>query len=301
MLERFKHLIDDPLPLLLFEISEQAVAAVRRNHRTLQAEARAFQPLPPGVVEASPGKQNVHNPEALALAVESLLEELGPARRADAALIVPDGCSRMTLLEFDKLPLDPKERLALIRFRVKKTVPFDVEFAQIAYQPQKTVAGLTLLVAVTPTEVVKQYEAPLRAAGLQPGFVSPSAAMALNLMPDGEMTLFVKTAKRTLTMAVLEGPTVRLLRSVDMAPREDLSSREMLADMVADLYPTFVFIEDNLGASVSKMVICGFDELLEPALEFLPAELGCTVEPLRSPAGIVTGREAGILGYMSVH
>lgn len=299
---RLKYLVQDPPPLLVFEISRQGVAGVRRNPRTFETEARAYRALDPGVVEPTPAKHNIAKPEQLDEAVNQVSAELGPAKRLDASLIVPDACARLTVLDFNNFPGDQKERLQLIRFRLKKTLPFDAESARIAYQVHKAgSASFALVVAALPN-VVEQYEAPLRKAGLEPGFVSLSTPSAMSLVPDGGMRLFVKLASRSMTMVALSGGAVRLVRTIDLAADTDLTPETAIDEMVGDLYPTFVFIADNLGAPVSKVVLCGFGDLLQPALRLLPSELGCEVEPLRSPQGdLVESQDAGIWGCLSAN
>ncbi len=121
---RLKYLVQDPPPLLVFEISRQGVAGVRRNAKTFETEARARRALDPGVVEPTPAKHNISKPEQLDEAVKQVKTELGPAKRSDAALIVPDASARLTVLDFNNFPGDQKERLQLIRFRLKKNPAF---------------------------------------------------------------------------------------------------------------------------------------------------------------------------------
>ncbi len=113
------------------------------------------------------------------------------------------------------------------------------------------------------------------------------------------MTLFVKLAARSLTIAAVEKGVVRLVRTVELAPDADRSASEVLEEMAIDLFPTTVFVADNLGAPVAKAVLCGFDHLLPAAVPYFSGELGVDVEPLRSPSGVIEGQEAGIWGYLS--
>jgi hypothetical protein len=105
----------------------------------------------------------------------------------------------------------------------------------------------------------------------------------------------------TLTIVALANGAVRMIRHVDLAEHPPNAVEARLQDIVSDLFPTCVFIKDNLGADVSKLLLCGFGNLLEPAMEWFPSELGCAVEPLRSESGIVSGNEAGLWGYMHVN
>ena len=131
-----------------------------------------------------------------------------------------------------------------------------------------------------------------------PGYVALSTGSALNLVPDGEMTVLAKISGRAMTMAALDHGTVRLVRTVEPPSGYDQVADGVLPEMVSDLYPTFVYIEDHLGARVAKLLLAGFGDLLEPALEYLPSELDCAVEPLRSATGPVGANDAGIWGHI---
>jgi len=47
-------------------------------------------------------------------------------------VILPDFAARMAVLDFSQFPADPDEQRALVRFRMKKTVPFDVDAAAVS-------------------------------------------------------------------------------------------------------------------------------------------------------------------------
>ena len=51
--------------------------------------------------------------------------------------IVPDAAVRVMLVEFDTLPSDQDEALGVVRFRLKKSLPFDVDKAKVSYHAQK--------------------------------------------------------------------------------------------------------------------------------------------------------------------
>ena len=75
----------------------------------------------------------------------------GGKKRTPAALILPDYAARVTVLDFDSFPSAPEEQLGLVKFRVKKTVPFDIESAAVSYwiQPGTGSKGKIEVVAVT--------------------------------------------------------------------------------------------------------------------------------------------------------
>ena len=93
-----------------------------------------FQAFEPGVLAVSPWHDNIQQPQALLSHIQALA--LGNGKRRRAALILPDYCARVAVLDFDTFPTNPEEQQALVRFRLKKSVPFEVESAVVSYVEQ---------------------------------------------------------------------------------------------------------------------------------------------------------------------
>jgi type IV pilus assembly protein PilM len=307
MLGPLQDWLRDPPPSLVFEIAETGVSLARVGPKSRLPEALAFAPLAAGVLEASPIKENLHRPDELDQALQQLLQKEVPARKKrEAALLLPDSCARLAVLDFETLPGDVNERTSLIRWRLKKTVPFDADTAALSYQVQRALPGeksLSVLVAVSPIEVIGQYEAALRRQGLAPGYVSVAVAAALNLMEDAGVTMLAKLSGRALTLVVLQEGRVRLIRSLEAgpAPPGELISEDRLREMAADLYPTFVYVADNLGAPVSRLILAGFGASFGPAREVFRRELGSEAEPLKGPQGVIEPHTAGIWGFLNAN
>jgi type IV pilus assembly protein PilM len=273
---------------MAFELSEAGIATARVGAKP----ELGFKPLEPGVLSVSPLRDNVLLPEQLAAAVRSLAPSNGSRRRRDVALILPDYCARVAVLDFDNFPSDTKEQLSLVRFRMKKSVPFDVDSAAVSYWPQPAGAKkYDVVVAVAPHEIVARYEAPFRAAGMQPGLVTTSSLAALNLVDGGALTVLAKLTGRVLTVVVMERARVKLVRCLELAA-------PLPSEVAADLYPTFVYVEDNLGAKAERLLLCGFGEQTEAARQQFARELEIEVEPLRSTLGVPGDSNAGLLGYL---
>ena len=297
----FRSLVEDPAPALVIEVSTDGIVAVRRGSKGSPALRRAERNFEPGTLDPAPTRPNIANAGQFSAALGAALDDLGPRNGSETALILPDASSRVTVLDFDEFPSSPEERLKLMRSRLTKAVPFDIAAARIAYQASKTRRGYSVLVALTPVEVVRQYEGALAQFGLWSGFVSVSSAAAMNLLSDGDMNLLVKLAPSGLmTLAAVENGVVRLVRSVDLGSLEARPANDLLRDMLADIFPTQVFVADSLGQSVDQLVLCGFGEYLPAALELFPQELGCAAKPLESSEGPVGRREAGLWGYLSL-
>lgn len=288
LLNTLKSLLQEPPPAMAFEISEAGIAVARIGSR---AELD-FRPLKPGTLSASPLKENILDAEDFNSAVKALTAGQGSRKRREAALILPDYSTRVAVLDFDAFPSDPKEQLSLIRFRLKRHVPFDVESAAVSYHAQPVAnKKVDVVAAVAPLEIVARYEAPFRMAGLQPGLVTPSLMAALELAPAGGLTVMAKISGHALSVIVRDQNSLKLVRCLE-APSTELD------DILAILVPTFVYVEDNLGGCAEKLLLCGFGARTEAAARRFEEELGVPAEPLRSPLGMPGENNAGLLGYL---
>jgi type IV pilus assembly protein PilM len=274
-------LFQDPPPAYAIELSEAGIAIADVS----KAPQTEFRPLTPGTISVSPLRDNILMPDELAAAVRAVVPANG--KRKDMALILPDYCARVAVLDFDNFPTDTKEQLSLVRFRLKKSVPFDVESAAVGYWAQSAGNGkLDVIAAVAPLEIIARYEAPFRAAGMNPGFVTTSALAMLSLVEGRQVTVIAKLSGKILTLMVLNGGILKLIRCIEFG------------DLTGDLYPTFAYVEDQLGAQAQILLLCGFGAETEERQRQFQKELGIPVEAVQSAAGIPGEANAGLIGYL---
>ena len=98
-----------------------------------EAPVYAFAALTPGALLPGVGEPNIRSEEQVADAIRKALAEISPKSRA-VTLIVPDTAVRVFVLDFDSLPPKAAEAVPVLRFRLRKMVPFDVEHAALSYQ-----------------------------------------------------------------------------------------------------------------------------------------------------------------------
>jgi type IV pilus assembly protein PilM len=288
MLDKLKAILHDPPPAMAFEISEAGIAAARIGAR---AELE-FLPLKPGTLAVSPLKENVLDPDEFVKAVRSLAGTQAARKRKDVALILPDFSARIAVLDFDQFPKDAKEQASLIRFRLKRSVPFDVESAALSYWVQSGEKGkVDVVVVLAPLEIVSRYEAPFRTAGMNPGLVTTSTLAALELAPEAGLSVLAKLTGRVLTLVVREKLQIKLVRCLELPACT-------FDDIAAVLVPTFVYIEDNFGRPAENLLLCGFGAETDEAERRFAEELGVAVAPVRSPLGTPGENNAGLLGYL---
>ncbi len=286
--EIFSSLVKDRTPEYVFELSEAGIAYSRPGG---QGPETGFLPFEAGTLVASPTEDNVRRADQVAMA----LARLSPAaanKRRPAAVILPDYAARVSVLDFDSFPSSAEEQLSLVRFRLKKAVPFDIDAAAVSYfvqgTPEKKARGKIEVVAVAVAlEIIARYEALFRAANFHPGEVTTSALAALNL-DRGEAgsasAVIAKLSGRVLTVMVVHAGALKLFRCVEL---EDAREDEILAV----LHPTLAYVEDELGSPSARLILCGF-----PAGSL--AGLNRPHASLESSRGTPGATNAGLFGYL---
>ena len=289
--DQISQLVSEPPPGYVFELSEAGVAFLHPAPGRSDAEI-GFLPFDPATLAVSPIEDNILKPDAAGMILRQIAPPDASRKRRRATLILPDYAARVNVLDFDSFPSAPEEQLALIRFRLKKTLPFDIDSAAVSYYAQPAAkaaaAGKIEVVAViVALEVIARYEALLRGMNFHAGEVTTSALAALNLYPgavgDG-ICVIAKLGGNVLTVMVVADATLKLFRCVALAQVTE-------EEVMAVLRPTFSYVEDGLSAPVKQLILCGFRE---GSLTALPGERG----QLRSQFGTPGAYNAGLLGYL---
>jgi type IV pilus assembly protein PilM len=296
-------------PPAAVELSSEGVLAaalpLARSRRGAAAPGcvYAFVPLPPGALVPGldePDKPNLRAPEVVASAIRAALSEVAPRTRA-VTLVLPDTLVRVFVLDFDSMPAKASEAVSVVRFRLRKMVPFDVEPAGVSYQVlAQNDAECKVLAAVVPGPILAEYEAAVRDAGYEPGAVVSSSLAALEAADATEGVLAANLSTRSITTVVTIGQDLLLYRTLDLPPDPATRVREIgRAIAVAAAY-----FEDKLGAPPRKLYYAGIwspadfaafvdnAEIQVVAWAERPEEGALTALPQTSFAG-VTGALAG--------
>ena len=289
-------------PAVACEIRPEGVIAARGGKKHGET-VLAFSPLHEGAVASGLKVPNLVDASAVRSALQSALGDIN-ARTGAITLIVPDASARVLLLDFDTLPSKRQEALSVVRFRLRKMVPFDVEGAAVSYQVMSQKNGqLNVLVTVMPGEVLEEYENAVREAGYEPGAVLPSTLAAAAALESDSATLMVNRAGASVTTAVTQGDEMLLHRSMDL-PAEPMAREEEMAQAVIT---ALAWYEDTLKTLPSTMYYAGMGgasaaaqsrwaTLVEPAPRL--ADLG-PAETVSAVTSIPAGVTAGVMGALA--
>lgn len=242
-------------PSAVIDLAGHRISGVRLEARgaALALAAHATEALPDGMLVPSLTALNVQNRAGLVRALTRVLEQIGRPKRI--GLVVPDPVARVSLVKFQQVPARPSELDQLIRWQMKKTLPFPLEEAQLSYSMAAMSSdGQEVLVSVARRDIVMEYESVCAEAGAYVGLVDVSTSGVLSGVMatsrgDERDCLVVNMASDWASLAVLRGGQVALLRS------RASEGGETLADLV---HQTTMFYEDRLqGAGFGRVLLCG--------------------------------------------
>ena len=286
-------------PAVACEIFADRVVAARAATAGEHIEVHTARQLSAGTVTPSLTGTNVNDSAALAAVLEDALDAVG-GRTRDVIAVIPDAAVRVVLLDFDSLPENLNEAAGVIRFRLKKSMPFDVEKSTVSFHADRGGSQVKVVATVGLSSVIEEYESAFRAAGYNPGIVVPSTVAALGVVEGTAPTMVIKVGSASTTLAIVDQNQLRLFRSLESAALNGNSQK--LAD---EVYPSLVFFEDQFHASVECILVGGMASAGEmaPALAMHTASRVEELVPERFVsgglnAGTKSGMLAGIVGAL---
>ena len=290
-----------PAPTLGCEIAPGGIVVARWNEGATQLSTTAWRPLVEGAIDPTPLRENLTQPERVRESLTGCLDSLGlrgnghgmgqgngHGKRADAALVLPDQAARLFVLDFDKLPRNTPEAIELVRWRLKKSVPFDIDACSVSFTAHRREAGWQVISVVTPHSVVRQYEELLTSVGLNPTRVTLSTLAAMPLLPDApeggsSSSLLVKLSPPWLTTVIVQGSDLCLFRTGALGGSSGHGSGELApAAILEAIYPSFAYFQDTFGRSLDHVYLCGLGEATNSVAEAIAAEMHVPAQPLLS-------------------
>jgi len=294
-----RRLTEPDYPLLAVEVRPRALGIVRvqRQRRRLELGAAVVQELPEGCIVPSLSEVNIAAPEAFQAALRAGLERAGAAGASRACLVLPDPAGRVALVPAaDLAGKRAKDAAELIRFRLRKSLSFDVREARLAYHPLsagEAVGGSIPVVAVA-RAVLEQYEAALAAAGLYAGLVELAGlvcqAAAVHGRPLDEDRVIVNWDDGYVSLLITRAGRLAVVRTLTL-PADPVAAA---ADVQREVFNTLLYYRERLGGqglagATLRSAARPPDEaaaLLAEALELVPEPLApWSLLPHGAPSG----------------
>jgi type IV pilus assembly protein PilM len=274
VLEPVTQLFRPQRPLWACEFTARHLIAAGVSSSRKKIAAKGISTLSENAVAGSLLEKNIVDHASVSGFLMELMGETG-FKGHEIGVVIPDDSVRISFITTETLPGSEEERAAFIRWKLKKTVPFEIDNAQIAYNIMGTRStgdnkGTDLLVTLSPRSVIEEYELLMEELGYEAGFVIPSTLAALNLfaVPDGDV-LFLKIAPGCIATTIFRNGQAEFYRKVAETPLFDA------------IYPTLMYYQDKLsGSGLTGVTVCGYDMDIGPELSELEDRLHLPVQKL---------------------
>ena len=244
LLARLRRLFTAGAPSASVEIAADRVTGLTlRGGPGREVMAVVTETLPDGAVTPTANAMNIADRTAVVEAVSRVLKQL-PGTPSRLALVVPDSAAKVSLMTFEQIPGRVADLDQLVRWQARKTAPFRVEDAQVAYSPGLPTpdGGRELIVSLMRRDIVEEYEAVCASGGGHAGVLDLASFSMVNAVLAGGGAgeadwLLVHVAHGYSTIVIVRQGRLILFRN---RPAEGDGN---LADLV---HQTRMYYEDRL-------------------------------------------------------
>lgn len=185
-----------PVPPHVFALREERLAygCFPRGEDGLRVAAWRQAELPPKLFQKGLLGGPLREPEAFASLLTDLIEGLD-APVKEASLVIPDSWFRVTFTDVEQLPSKPSERTDILRWKLKRLVPFRVEELRLAAEeveplPEGTPEGGAhrIILGFGLEALLAQLEEAFEDAGIHLGQILNASLAALTLLEGDPST-----------------------------------------------------------------------------------------------------------------
>jgi type IV pilus assembly protein PilM len=265
-----------PHPPLAIEIAHDRVSGARWS-RSGGLDGFAVETLAPGSVTPSAVETNLVNVVAVKMAVTNVCTRLR-AKGEDVALILPDPVIRVFVQHFEQFPRSPQEAMPMLRWKLKKSVPFEADETLISYMRQAPREdGVDVVTALARLRIIREYESLAEGAGLYPGLVLSSSLAAIAILDEHKPTLMARVSGAALTTAIVREGVMCGYRCTELPAHGVHLTPQMLLE---EIFPVAAYYQDTWQEGIQSVRVAGLGARLPEFVRPLEDEFHCEVRSL---------------------
>jgi len=265
-----------PHAALAVELAPDRVAAARWS-RAGSLDGYAVESLPVGALVPSAVEANIVNSAAVKAAVGNACDRLR-SRDEDVAMILPDTVIRVFVQHFEEFPRSAEEAVPMLRWKLKKSVPFEADETLISYMRQAPrEAGVDVVTALARLRIIREYESLVEAIGLRPGVVLSSSLAAISLLEDEKPTLLARVSGSSLTTAIVRRGVLCGYRCTELPAHGANLTPQMLLE---EIFPVAAYYQDTWQETIQSVRVAGLGTRLPEFIRPLEDEFHCEVRSL---------------------
>lgn len=248
------------------EISRESISAALLEFKgnTVFLKSSGKIEIPPSLINPSLREENISDAEEFKEAIKPLCKNIGISGK-HIAVAMPDDSVKFSFLEFEDIPKDREKVVELIKWNLKKTLPFPVDEAVVDFQiidaPSEKNPSYKLAIILMRKPVLDQYERLLNACNLTPAVILPSSLAVYNLyhdlLPKDKSCCLITASKKRINIICIRDrrPFFQRSKEVDDERRgisEILASLNYYQDIYQALPDEIYFVDIGFGFAYLK-------------------------------------------------
>jgi type IV pilus assembly protein PilM len=298
-------LVDPEPPGLGIDLRSDEMSLVRLSdkRKPLEIDLSFVAPLAPGLLHFQMLEPNILDEQGFSKAVESALLRAGLGGRKRIALSIPDHLARIAVMELPDPPRSSAELVEFLKFRMKKSLPFDVERARVAFERLPGEAP-TFLTGVMHEAVVSQYEDVFSRLGFHVGLVLPASVSLLQLLrplarrelAPGADYFFVNAERDYFSVSLVRDRDLpALTRTLGLRAQDGVERIYSEEDLLQEIIPTAIYYREKLsGQSLARVYYRSLRPDLVHLREILEEQFEAPSEPFNLAKAIPVARNVGL-------
>lgn len=287
-------------PLMGVELREDAVVVTRLQRRKGQTHLAGHgrKALAEGVFRPTLSEPPVGDARALVDGIHDAMRLAGAEATNRISLAVPDTMARTFLVDVQGLPSSKAQADEVIRWRIKKSIPFGPEDSRLSWQPlgQFEDGKTHVLVAVAPESGIRSVERLLEESGLRVGLVDLASLNVLNTLrlagqlegPADRDVAILDATPGYFSVIILRGERMIFYRSKAYHVQGGFRGEESLRVVGRELRTTLSYYEEHLlGEGIAEVLVRASDVDAEGFVR-TALEAGCSEAALPTIGKLMT-------------
>ena len=270
------------------------LAALGGSRKAPRLLARGSAPFPEGTLRIVHREPNVLDPAVFVGTVREAYNRLLVKTR-QVSVSLPDAAGHVMLLDLETRFRSHEEGRDIIRWKLKKSLPYDVSDIHLDYQVlrEKENGELSVLVAIVSRQVLTQYEDLILEAGLQPNRIDFTTFNLcrpfVRRLEMSETSLCVAYHEGVLSILVFSEGVLEFFRTKELGGAEPDMNRVFM-EVNSSL---LIFRDKNPGLEVKEAFFLGDGDA---ALFRAVISEACGIEPQTPEIGRIIAISDAIPG-----
>jgi len=220
--------------------------------------------LPEGTLTPGLSEPNFSAPAEASARLGRALDALPNRRKLNRiSIVLPDACARMILLDLKEIPKSRGQADQMIRWQVRKRVPFKLDDARLSMQRFPLAGGGERVAVVLGLErILAQYEQVVSALDLKPGLLDLATMNMANFCSmagqdqaeaDAGDVVFLNIADEEFSIFILRRRVPLFYRSRPLLHDAVRQPGECLSDVRRELITSSAYYRDRLGGAEERI------------------------------------------------